>query len=118
VTKETIRGGFYHRLHEIADQVLEAYRVHHQYDWVRPRQTWIEATSPVFIDFGEDYLLKMETYDESGLPCVRVVMKRDFVQSALNERNARSVLKLAVAEREKANRVQEADPSSARRLLI
>lgn len=93
VTKATLRGGMYHGMHEIAAQVLEAYRGHHQYDWVRPRRTWLDAQSPVFIDFGGDKLLKMETYDESGLPCVRVVMKRAFVESAMRESDARAVLR-------------------------
>ena len=84
----------------IRDEVLFAYRGHHQFDWVRPRQTWLEAASPVYIDLGEDYLLKMETYDDSGLPCVRVVMKRDFVASAMEETDARSVLRYAVTKRE------------------
>src|ERR1700722_10137932 len=65
VTKATIRGGIYHGMHEIRDEVLFAYRGHHQFDWVRPRQTWLEAASPVYIDLGEDYLLKMEAYDDS-----------------------------------------------------
>jgi competence protein CoiA len=100
VTKATIRGGIYHGMDEIRDEVLFAYRGHHQFDWVRPRQTWLEAASPVYIDLGEDYLLKMETYDDSGLPCVRLVMKRDFVASAVEETDARSVLRYAVTKRE------------------
>jgi competence protein CoiA len=100
VTKSTIRGGIYHGMREIADEVLFAYRGHHQYDWVKPRQTWLEAKGPVYIDFGEDYLLKMETYDESGLQCVRAVMKRDFVASVMEESDAKSVLKFAVTKRE------------------
>ena len=100
MTKATIRGGIYHGMHEIRDEVLFAYRGHHQFDWVRPRQTWLEAASPVYIDLGEDYLLKMETYDDSGLPCVRVVMKRDFVAGAMEETDARSVLRYAVTKRE------------------
>jgi len=76
-------------MHEIRDEVLFAYRGHHQ---VRPRSTWLEAGSPVYIDFGEDYLLKMETYDESGLPCIRVVKKRDFVAEVMEETEAKAVL--------------------------
>lgn len=98
VTKATIRCGIYHGMQEIRDEVLFAYRGHHQFDLVTPRQTWLEAPSPVYIDLGEDYLLKMEIYDDSGLP--RVVMKRDFVASAMEEPNARSVLRYAVTKRE------------------
>jgi competence protein CoiA len=107
VTKSTIRGGIYHGIREIADEILFAYRGHHQYDWVRPRQTWLDAKIPVYIDFSEDYLLKMETYDESGLPCVRVVMKRDFVASVMKEADAKSVLKFALTRREAEERARE-----------
>ena len=99
-TKAKHRGGIYHGKHEIADQVLAAYRGHHQYDWVRPRQTWLDATCPVFIDFGEDYLLKIETYDESGLSCVRVIMKRDFVKSVMSESDAKAVVMFNLTKRE------------------
>ncbi|MGY4282023.1 competence protein CoiA [Bradyrhizobium sp. LM2.7] len=95
VTKARMRGGYYHGMHEIAEQVIQAYRGHHQYDWVRPRQTWLEASSPVYIDFGEDYLVKLEIYDESQLRCIRIVMKRDLVERVMIETNAHSVLKYA-----------------------
>jgi competence protein CoiA len=95
VTKANLRGGIYHGMHEIAEDVIDAYRGHHQYDWVRPRRTWLDATSPVYIDFGEDYLAKLELYDDSQLPCIRIVMKKDLVNSVLIETDARSVLKYA-----------------------
>jgi competence protein CoiA len=49
----------------------------------------------VFIDFGDDYLAKLKLYDESQLPCIRIVMKRDLVDSVMIETDARSVLKHA-----------------------
>jgi hypothetical protein len=81
---------------KIADQVLGAYCGHHLYNWMRPRQTWLDAKCPVFIDF-KDYLLKMEVYDETGLPCVCIVNKRAFVESAMHETDARAVLTSAAA---------------------
>jgi competence protein CoiA len=78
VTKVVMQGGYYHGMHEIAEQVVQLTRGHHQYDWVRPRQTWLEATSPVYIDFGKDHLVNLEIYDQSRLPCIRIVMKRDL----------------------------------------
>jgi competence protein CoiA len=104
VTKGRTRGGIYHFMREIADEVIQAYRGHHQFDWVRPRQTWLEAGCPVYIDFGEDYLLKMDVYDESELPCVRFVTKREFVERVMVERDARAVLQFAMTERETEER--------------
>jgi competence protein CoiA len=56
-----VRGGYLHFMHEVAEQVEGAYRGHHQYDWVRPRRTRLDATCPVYIDFGQDWLAKLET---------------------------------------------------------
>jgi hypothetical protein len=36
----------------------------------RPRHTWLDATCSVDIDFGEEYLLRLEVYDKSGLACI------------------------------------------------
>jgi hypothetical protein len=91
ITKATLRGGFYHFLHEIEAEVQQAYRGHHQYDWVRPRRTWLDASSPVYIDFGDDRLVRLETYDESGLRCIRIVSKRKFVHDVMVESDARKI---------------------------
>lgn len=77
ITKATLKYGLIHSLREIRTKVEQAYRGHHQYDWVRPRRTWLDAACPVYIDFGNDFLLRLETYDESTLPCVRYVAKRN-----------------------------------------
>jgi hypothetical protein len=91
ITKATMRGGFYHGMHEIEAEVQQAYRGHHQYDWVRPRRTWLDAASPVYIDFGDDRLVRLETYDESGLRCIRLVSKRKFVHDVMVETEARAI---------------------------
>jgi competence protein CoiA len=80
-----------HGRHDIEEQIRECYLGHHQYDWVRPRQTWLEATCPVFIDFGTDFLLKLETYDETGLPCVRHVARELFVRDAQSLESAQDI---------------------------
>lgn len=91
ITKATLRGGFYHLIHEIEAEVHRTYRGHHQYDWVRPRRTWLDAACPVYIDFGDDRLVRLETYDESGLRCIRLVPKRKFVHDLMVETDARSI---------------------------
>src|SRR5277367_3107424 len=75
----------YHSISEIEVEVSNAYRGHHQYDWIKPRRTWLDATCPVYIDLGEDLLAKLEVYDESGLPCVHLVAKQKFVLDAMTE---------------------------------
>ncbi|WP_246827705.1 hypothetical protein [Rhizobium croatiense] len=83
VTKTTLRGGLVEGLERIEDAVLASYRGHHQYDWIRPRKTWLDAVCPVYIDFGEAWLCRMEIYDESKLRCVRLVSKADFISDAM-----------------------------------
>ena len=93
VTRATIRGGWIHGISEIEDQVKATYRGHHQYDWVRPRHTWLDAACPVYIDLGYDldYLARLEFYDETGLRCIRLVSKRKFVFDAMHERLATAI---------------------------
>jgi competence protein CoiA len=80
-----------HGIHEIEEQVNQVYSGHHQYDWVRPRRTWLDATCPVYVDFGNDLLAKLEIYDDSGLPCIRLVSKRKFLHDAMIEKSAQAI---------------------------
>jgi competence protein CoiA len=88
MTKATLRGGFIEGMHRIKAEVEAAYRGHHQYDWVRPRATWLDARCPVYIDFGDDWLVRLEVYDETGLKCVRLVSKRKFIHDVITEAKA------------------------------
>lgn len=91
VTKTTLRGGWIHGIREIEDELNLSYNGYHQYDWVRPRRTWFDAKCPVYIDFGDEHLVKIEVYDSSGLNCIRLVSKRKFVHDAMVESDARAV---------------------------
>jgi hypothetical protein len=91
ITKATLRGGWVHGMDEIEDEIRACYKGHHQYDWIRPRRTWLDAKCPVFIDFGTPGLLKLEVYDETRLPCVRYVLKERFVNDAMNLDSARQI---------------------------
>ncbi|WP_017444128.1 competence protein CoiA [Gayadomonas joobiniege] len=91
VTKATLRGGWIHEIYEIENQIKESYNGYQQYDWVRPRKTWLDANCPVYIDFGDEYLVKLEIYDESGLKCIRLVSKLKFVHDAMTESEAQNI---------------------------
>ena len=80
-----------HSLNEIRTEVEEAYCGHHQYDWIRSRGVWLESLCPVFIDFGDHLLVKLEIYDDSGLPCIRYVPKIHLVQDMMLKSDARAV---------------------------
>lgn len=84
-TKANCRfGGTYHFLRDIEQDVALTYRGHHQYDWIKPRRTWLDATCPVYLDFGNDWLARLEYYDETHLSCVRLICKRKFVHDLMN----------------------------------
>ena len=91
ITKAEVRSGWVHGIHEIQDEVDQAYNGYHQYDWVRPRKTWLDAQCPVYIDFGDDRLVKLEIYDDSGLECIRFISKRKFVHDAMVETHAEDI---------------------------
>lgn len=91
ITKETLRFGQIHSIHEIVTEIEQAYCGHHQYDWVRPRRTWLDAICPVYIDFGGDYLVALGVYDESGLHCVRLVTKQTFFHAVMTETDCRAI---------------------------
>ena len=83
-----------HAYSEIEEEVGDSFCGHRQYHWVRPRRTWLDAACPVYIDLGDDLLVKLEIYDDSGLPCVRFVPKSTFVVDAMSELAAQDVGKL------------------------
>jgi hypothetical protein len=92
-TKSAKMDGLYRirGMAEVEDAVNAAYRGHHQYDWIRPRRTWLDATCPVYVDLGDEHLVRLEKYDEYGLPCVFRVSKRKFVHDAMTESSAREI---------------------------
>lgn len=77
--------------HEIRHEVEAAYRGHQQYDWARPRRTWLEATCPVYLDFGDEWLLRLERYGNTTLNCVFRVAKRKFIHDAMTETRAADI---------------------------
>ncbi len=90
-TKATLQSGWIHDIDEIEEELNKSYNGYHQYDWVRPRKTWLEAKCPVYIDFVTELLVKLEVYDNSGLECVRYVSKRKFIHDATTEINAKAI---------------------------
>lgn len=76
------------------ESLLKYYRGDHQYDWVRPRKTWLDATCPVYLDFGKEHLFRLETYhqpDGSNLKTVRLVAKEKFLHDVITEATAKAI---------------------------
>lgn len=87
-TKATLNSGRIYSLSSIQSIVEDSYSGYHQYDWIKPRKTWLDATCPVYIDFGGDRLLQLLTYDESNLKCIRFVSKRKLIYDSMVEKES------------------------------
>jgi hypothetical protein len=80
-----------HSLEDIRKEVKDTWRGHRQYDWVRPRRTWLSSACPVYIDFGDEFLIKLEIYNDTKLPCVRMISKKKFVHDVMVEQSATAI---------------------------
>jgi len=80
-------------LRDIEAEVEASYVGHHQYDWVRPRSTWLSAACPVYIDFGTEWsaLVRLERYGGDGIPCVRLIDKLQFVDESMSVNTAQHI---------------------------
>lgn len=47
--------------------------------WMRPHTTWLNATKPVYIDFGSDVMVRLDLYPVEMLRCVRLVSKSRLI---------------------------------------
>jgi len=54
-----------HSEREIREEVIANYSGYHQFYWTRTRQTWLDAKCPVYIDFGEELLYRLQEYNET-----------------------------------------------------
>lgn len=69
----------------------EAYVGHHQYVWQRPHSTWLNATCPVYLDFGEEWLVRLEIYPVGNLPCAKLLGRDLFVEDLLTVTDAKHI---------------------------
>lgn len=78
-------------IREVENEIMENWSGHRQFDWIRPRKMWLESGCPVFIDFGDEYLVKLEKYGDYGMSCVRIISKKKFVHDAMVETTAANI---------------------------
>ena len=64
-----------HRAETIQSQILDDYRGHHFYKWKRARDIWLEASMPVFLDFGDEKLFRLMRYNPQSQRCVQIIPK-------------------------------------------
>jgi competence protein CoiA len=69
-----------HSSNDFADAIFESYNGHHLFYWKKPRDVWLKATAPVFLDFGDEVLWHLQTYhDEYDVKVVRRILKSEHV---------------------------------------
>ncbi|WP_392714234.1 competence protein CoiA [Rhizobium ruizarguesonis] len=76
---------------DIAAAIASSYCGHQQYDWVRPRRGWLDARCPVYLDFGDEWLFRLEHYGTTALKCVLRVAKQKFVHDVMTETRAEDI---------------------------
>jgi competence protein CoiA len=64
---------------------------HQQFDWVRPHSVWLRASCPVYIDFGDEWLFRLEHYGPTGIRCIFRISKRKFIHDAMTEKDAKEI---------------------------
>lgn len=69
-----------HKSEEIGEQIREHYRGHHFFNWKRPRDVWLQANSPVLIDFGGPDLYRICEYQAPSGRCVQRVSKHAIIE--------------------------------------
>lgn len=69
-----------HPSSKIKNEIMTDYRGHHFFTWKKPRKVWMEATAPVFIDFGSAELFRLLRYGQSRQWCVQRISKRALVE--------------------------------------
>ncbi len=72
----------YHDLDEIREEIDGNYSGHHQFDWVKPRTVWYSSRRRVFLDFAEEGIWELQTYDSRGLRCIRKYDREFFIKRA------------------------------------
>jgi hypothetical protein len=68
-----------HRAETIQRRILEEYRGHHLFKWKRARTVWLQASAPVFIDFGSDVLHRLMRYSPPNRHCVQRISKAALI---------------------------------------
>jgi competence protein CoiA len=80
-----------HSFRDIKNEVMANFLGHQQYTWTRPHKTWLSANCPVYLDFGDEWLFRLEQYGGSALRCVLRVAKHKFLLDVMTETRAEDI---------------------------
>lgn len=69
-----------HSLDDISELATKQYIGHHLFAWMNPRINWYNNNVPTYIDFGDNFLYKLEIYGESKVYCIKIVSKKFLIE--------------------------------------
>jgi hypothetical protein len=74
------------KLQEVKKMYNESEKVYWMFDWKYKRQGWLNCTSPVFFDFGDEslYWLKRRKQGREILYYIHIIKKESFIKKYSN----------------------------------
>lgn len=70
-----------HGFNELNALVERQYVGHRLFAWDNPRTNWYNVEVPVYLDFGDNFLYKLERYGASEVYCIRIISKKGLIES-------------------------------------
>lgn len=76
------------------ESLMKDYEGDHQFDWIRPRMTWLKAKCPVYLDFGGENLFRIDNYPQPNgttIKSIRIVHKKKFLHEVITEKSVHDI---------------------------
>lgn len=88
---ERVEGTRMQRLYsgrEISEHFPSAYRGHHLYLWMRPREVWYQTTKPTYLDLGDGWVALLAAYGhwEDSIMCLKLMSKQTLIADLLGRK--------------------------------
>lgn len=82
-----LQGQLYlaHSIEDIQMEIDKSYIGHHLFDWVKPRLNWLQHSSKVFIDFGDENLYRIVEYGSYKLTSLKIYSKAKIIKRILEK---------------------------------
>ncbi|MGF1879188.1 hypothetical protein L4D77_28445 [Photobacterium frigidiphilum] len=69
-----------HSSDKIEHLINDTHAGHFFYEWKRPKHVWLNATKPVYLDFGKDILWKLMRFNDYSSFCIQAHRKKEFLE--------------------------------------
>lgn len=80
-----------HSIRKIQTEIDNSYNGSHQFYWKNARQIWFRTKTPVYIDFGDEYLVELIKYGSSSLDAIKLLSKKKFLHDVMNKYEVTSI---------------------------